>query len=36
VLGVLDSAAPLASGTESVQWVSETVISPWTIYVLGP
>ena len=35
-LRVLDSAAPLASGTESVHWVSETVISPWTIYVLGP
>jgi len=35
-LGVLDTATPLASGAESVQWVSETTISPWTIYVLGP
>jgi len=35
-LAVLDTAAPLASGAESVQWVSETTLSPWTIYVLGP
>jgi ubiquinone/menaquinone biosynthesis C-methylase UbiE len=34
-LRVLDTAAPLASGEESVQWVSETTISPWIIYVLG-
>jgi SAM-dependent methyltransferase len=35
-LGVLDTATPLASGAESVQWVSETRIAPWTIYTLGP
>jgi SAM-dependent methyltransferase len=35
-LGVLDIATPLASGAESVQWVSETEVSPWTTYVLGP
>ena len=34
-LWVIDTARPLASGTESVQWVSETTIPPWTIYVLG-
>lgn len=34
-LAVVESVKPLASGTEPVQWVSETTISPWTIYVLG-
>lgn len=34
-LRVIDTVRPLASGTESVQWVSETTIPPWTIYVLG-
>ena len=34
-LCVLDTARPLATGAESVQWVSETTIPPWTIYVLG-
>ena len=35
-LGVVDAVRPLATGAESIQWVSETTISPWTIYVLGP
>jgi len=35
-LRVVDTLSPLATGTESVQWVSETTISPWSIYVLGP
>ena len=34
-LWVIDTVRPLASGTESVRWVSETTIPPWTIYVLG-
>lgn len=34
-LSVIDTARPLATGAESVQWVSETTIPPWTIYVLG-
>ena len=34
-LEVLETVRPLASGAESVQWVSETTIPPWTIYVLG-
>jgi hypothetical protein len=34
-LRVVDAISPLATGAESVQWVSETAISPWTIYVLG-
>lgn len=34
-LRVVDSLSPLATGTEAVQWVSETSIPPWTIYVLG-
>ena len=34
-LCVVDVVAPLATGAESVQWVSETTIAPWTIYVLG-
>jgi SAM-dependent methyltransferase len=34
-LSVIDTARPLATGAESVQWVSETAIPPWTIYVLG-
>jgi len=32
----LDAVRPLATGAEPVQWVSETKISPWSIYVLGP
>ena len=35
-LSVLDAVQPLATGTESVQWINETRISPWTLYVLGP
>lgn len=34
-LCVLDTVRPLATGAEPVQWVSETTIPPWTIYVLG-
>ena len=33
-LRVVDKVSPLATGAESVQWVSETTISPWSIYVL--
>lgn len=34
-LCVVDAIWPLARGDESVQWVSETTIAPWTIYVLS-
>ena len=34
-LGVVDTVRPLATGAESVSWVNETTIPPWTIYVLG-
>jgi SAM-dependent methyltransferase len=34
-LCVIDTVRPLATGAESVQWVSETTVPPWTIYVLG-
>lgn len=34
-LRVVDALRPLATGAESMQWVSETTIPPWTIYVLG-
>ena len=34
-LWVIETVRPLASGSESIQWVSETTIPPWTIYVLG-
>lgn len=34
-LRVVDAVRPLATGAESVRWVSETTIPPWTIYVLG-
>jgi len=34
-LCVVDTVRPLATGAESIRWVSETSISPWTIYVLG-
>ena len=34
-LCVVDAIRPLATGAEAVQWVSETTIPPWTIYVLG-
>lgn len=35
-LGIVEAINPLATGTEAVQWVSETQVAPWTIYVLGP
>ncbi|HXW74579.1 MAG TPA: methyltransferase domain-containing protein [Steroidobacteraceae bacterium] len=34
-LCVLDAVRPLGSSTDAVQWVSETRIPPWTLYVLG-
>ena len=34
-LGVLDVLRPLATGAEPLEWVSETEIAPWVIYVLG-
>jgi SAM-dependent methyltransferase len=34
-LRVLDAIKPLATGAEPVQWVSETTIPPWSLYVLG-
>ncbi|HXI03696.1 MAG TPA: methyltransferase domain-containing protein [Candidatus Saccharimonadales bacterium] len=34
-LKVLERVCPLASGEEPVSWVSETVVSPWSVYVLG-
>ena len=34
-LGIVDAVSPLATGAETIQWVSETTIPPWTIYVLG-
>ena len=33
-LRVVEAVRPLATGAESVQWVSETRVPPWTIYVL--
>ena len=34
-LGVLEMTAPLATGAEPIQWISETTVAPWSIYVLG-
>ena len=34
-LRVVDILRPLATGAEQVQWVGETTIPPWTIYVLA-
>ena len=34
-LRVVDAVRPLATGAESIQWVSESKVPPWTIYVLG-
>ena len=34
-LCVVDAIRPLATGAESVQWVSETTVPPWTLYVLA-
>ena len=35
-LEVIATERPLATGDEGVNWVSETEIAPWTIYVLAP
>ena len=35
-LKVLDVQKPLATGSETTRWISETTTSAWTIYVLGP
>ena len=32
---VIEMLRPLASGVEPVEWVSETTIPPWSIYLLG-
>lgn len=34
-LALLDVKRPLATGEETMRWVSETSTAPWTIYVLG-
>lgn len=34
-LQVIDVAAPLATGAEGVEWVTETRVAPWRIYTLG-
>ena len=34
-LAVLDVLKPLAKGSEPFDWINETRIAPWTIYVLG-
>ncbi len=34
-LSVAAALSPLATGAEPIQWVSETTIAPWTIYVLS-
>ena len=34
-LQVLETHRPLADGTESIRWVNETTVAPWTIYVLS-
>ena len=34
-LAVLEMASPLATGAEPIEWVSETTVAPWSIYVLG-
>ncbi len=34
-LRVLQTLRPLATGTESIEWKSETEIAPWVIHVLG-
>jgi len=35
-LRVLDVQKPLATGSETTRWISETTTSAWTIYILGP
>lgn len=34
-LAVVAMASPLATGQESIRWVSETTVAPWSIYVLA-
>jgi SAM-dependent methyltransferase len=34
-LTVVETLRPLATGTEPIEWKSETEIAPWMIYVLG-
>ena len=34
-LALFDVQSPLATGKEATRWVCETIIAPWTIYVLG-
>ena len=34
-LRVVDALSPLATGAEPTQWVSETTIAPWRIYLLA-
>ena len=34
-LSVVEMLSPLATGDESIQWVSETTVPPWSVYVLG-
>jgi len=34
-LRVAAAVSPLATGAEAIQWVSETSVAPWTIYVLS-
>ena len=33
-LDLINTYKPLASGDEPYNWISETKIAPWTIYVL--
>lgn len=35
-LNLLETRRPLANDAEPFAWVSETLIAPWTIYVLAP
>jgi SAM-dependent methyltransferase len=34
-LALLDVQNPVATGQEATQWISETTMAPWTIYILG-
>lgn len=34
-LTILETHRPLATGDEPIQWVNETTVAPWVIYVLG-
>ena len=33
-LQIIDKIKPLANGNEPFEWINETTIAPWTIYVL--